>query len=75
MMYLDSEKDEIQAMPVVVLKNFAAKGNRKNELWNTIAEWSASLVENKVYVYPFLPLFSVPSFILNMWFTFARLRK
>ncbi|CED82195.1 Mitochondrial escape protein 2 [Phaffia rhodozyma] len=45
---LESENDSINSLPVVVLKNFASKGDRKPELWSTIAEWSASLVENRI---------------------------
>lgn len=46
--YLDNERDLIEALPVVVLRNFASKGSKKDELWNTIAEWSAGLIENRV---------------------------
>ncbi|KAL7413942.1 RNA12 protein-domain-containing protein [Mrakia frigida] len=45
---LDKDRDTIAVLPVIVLKNFAIKGSKKDELWNTIAEWSASLIENQI---------------------------
>lgn len=44
----DKEKDHIASLPVVVLKDFAAKGSKKDELWNVIAEWSAGLVDAQI---------------------------
>ncbi|WVW82700.1 hypothetical protein I302_104711 [Kwoniella bestiolae CBS 10118] len=44
---LDAETEEIKSLPIVVLKNFAQK-TAKGDLWNVLAEWGASLVENKV---------------------------
>lgn len=46
--YLDEERDAISALPVVVLRDFALKGSKKDELWSTIAEWAAGLIENRV---------------------------
>jgi hypothetical protein len=46
---LDHERDTIESLPVVVLKGFAQKGSKKDELWTTIAEWAgAGLIENRV---------------------------
>ncbi|OCF71499.1 exonuclease [Kwoniella mangroviensis CBS 8886] len=44
---LDAETEEIKSLPIVVLKNFAQK-TAKGDLWNVLAEWGGSLVENKV---------------------------
>ncbi|OXM81077.1 exonuclease [Cryptococcus neoformans Bt63] len=44
---LDVESETIKSLPIVVLKNFAQK-TAKGDLWNVLAEWGASLVENKV---------------------------
>ncbi len=44
---LDEEAENISTLPIVVLKNFAQK-TAKGDLWNVMAEWGASLVENKV---------------------------
>ncbi|OCF36360.1 exonuclease [Kwoniella heveanensis BCC8398] len=44
---LDAESEQIRSLPIVVLKNFAQK-TAKGDLWNVLAEWGASLVENKV---------------------------
>ncbi|KDE03772.1 hypothetical protein MVLG_05774 [Microbotryum lychnidis-dioicae p1A1 Lamole] len=43
------EGDTVAALPIVVLKGFAAKGESKQEvLWDVLADWAALLVENKV---------------------------
>ncbi|CAK9783922.1 hypothetical protein CC85DRAFT_287857 [Cutaneotrichosporon oleaginosum] len=44
---VDSDAELIKTLPVVVLRNFAFKPAR-GELWNVMAEWGASLIENKV---------------------------
>ncbi|KAK4684547.1 U4/U6 small nuclear ribonucleoprotein PRP31, partial [Tremellales sp. Uapishka_1] len=44
---LDEEADYIKNLPIVVLKNFAQKA-AKGDLWNVLAEWGASLIENRV---------------------------
>ncbi|ORX33380.1 RNA12 protein-domain-containing protein [Kockovaella imperatae] len=44
---LDVESEYIQALPIVVLKNFAQKSAR-GELWTVLSEWGAGLVENKI---------------------------
>ncbi|WVQ99031.1 hypothetical protein IAU59_006163 [Kwoniella sp. CBS 9459] len=44
---LDAESEQIRSLPIIVLKNFAQK-TAKGDLWNVLAEWGASLVENKV---------------------------
>ncbi|TYJ54332.1 hypothetical protein B9479_004997 [Cryptococcus floricola] len=44
---LDPESDAIKSLPIIVLKNFAQK-TAKGDLWNVLAEWGASLVENKI---------------------------
>jgi hypothetical protein len=43
--YTDREKDHIASLPVVVLKEFAAKGSKKDELWTAIADWAAGLTD------------------------------
>jgi hypothetical protein len=44
---LDAESEYIKSLPIVVLKNFAQK-TAKGDLWTVMAEWGASLVENRV---------------------------
>jgi hypothetical protein len=44
---LDEESEFISTLPIVVLKNFATK-SAKGDSWNVIAEWGASLVENRI---------------------------
>jgi hypothetical protein len=44
---LDDESEFIKTLPIVVLKNFATK-SAKGDSWNVIAEWGASLVENRI---------------------------
>ncbi|BEJ12329.1 hypothetical protein CspHIS471_0207890 [Cutaneotrichosporon sp. HIS471] len=44
---VDSDAELIKTLPVVVLRNFAFKPAR-GELWSVLAEWGASLIENKV---------------------------
>ncbi|KAL7421170.1 mitochondrial escape protein 2 [Cryptotrichosporon argae] len=44
---VSAEAEAIKTLPIVVLKNFAQK-TAKGDLWNVLAEWGASLVENQV---------------------------
>jgi hypothetical protein len=44
---LDADSEHIKALPIVVLKNFATK-SAKGDAWNVIAEWGASLIENRI---------------------------
>ncbi len=44
---VDSDAELIKTLPVVVLRNFAFKPAR-GELWTVLAEWGASLIENKI---------------------------
>ena len=44
---LDVDSEHIKALPIVVLKNFATK-SAKGDAWNVIAEWGASLIENRI---------------------------
>ncbi|KAI1790774.1 exonuclease [Ganoderma leucocontextum] len=42
--------EAVSSMPVVVIKNFEAKGGgaRKEELLNVLAQWAATLADNKI---------------------------
>ncbi|GMK54094.1 hypothetical protein CspeluHIS016_0106800 [Cutaneotrichosporon spelunceum] len=44
---VDTDAELIKTLPVVVLRNFAYKPAR-GDLWNVLAEWGASLIENKI---------------------------
>lgn len=44
----DKELEFIDSLPILVLDNFVQKASTKTELWNVLAEWGASLVENKI---------------------------
>lgn len=43
----DVQTDSIKTLPIVVLRNFVVKPAR-GDMWNVLAEWGASLIENKV---------------------------
>jgi hypothetical protein len=43
----DVEASVIKTLPIVVLRNFALKPAR-GDVWTVLAEWGASLVENKI---------------------------
>ncbi|KAK4049700.1 mitochondrial escape protein 2 [Microbotryomycetes sp. JL201] len=41
--------ESVPALPIVVLRGFAAKGENKHDiLWQVMSEWAAALVENQV---------------------------
>ncbi|KAK4056076.1 mitochondrial escape protein 2 [Microbotryomycetes sp. JL221] len=41
--------ESVPALPIVVLRGFATKGESKHEvLWQSLSEWAATLVENQV---------------------------
>jgi hypothetical protein len=44
---VDEEAEFIKTLPIVVLQNFAQKAG-KGDVWNVLAEWGASLVENRI---------------------------
>jgi hypothetical protein len=44
---IDEEAEFIKTLPIVVLQNFAQKAG-KGDVWNVLAEWGASLVENRI---------------------------
>ncbi|EJT98381.1 hypothetical protein DACRYDRAFT_96567, partial [Dacryopinax primogenitus] len=45
---IEEEVQDITALPVVVMKNWALKGAKKDQLWDVLSGWAAALVENKV---------------------------
>lgn len=46
---LPEPKEENALLPVIVLKNYASKGEAKQDLlWDVLAEWAAVLTENQV---------------------------
>ncbi|WVO14164.1 hypothetical protein L204_101795 [Cryptococcus depauperatus] len=44
---VDAESESLKSLPIVVLSSFAQKSAR-GDLYNVLAEWATSLVENKV---------------------------
>jgi hypothetical protein len=44
---VDEEAEFIKTLPIVVLQNFAQKAG-KGDVWNVLAEWGSSLVENRI---------------------------
>ena len=43
------QRTNVERLPVVVIRGFAAKGETKQEiLWEALADWAAVLVENRV---------------------------
>jgi hypothetical protein len=43
-----AEIEAVESLPVVVIRNFAARGSDREEIYDVLAEWAASLVENQV---------------------------
>lgn len=44
---VDDETEFIRTLPIVVLQNYAQKAG-KGDVWNVLAEWGTSLVENRI---------------------------
>ncbi|KAJ6618269.1 RNA12 protein-domain-containing protein [Mycena sp. CBHHK59/15] len=42
-----AELEAVGALPIVVIRNFAARGSNREEIYNVLAEWVATLVENQ----------------------------
>ncbi|KZV94062.1 hypothetical protein EXIGLDRAFT_835266 [Exidia glandulosa HHB12029] len=43
-----SVPEAVKALPVVVIKNFAAPGSSKDEILSALAEWAGTLVDNDI---------------------------
>ncbi|KAJ7871518.1 RNA12 protein-domain-containing protein [Mycena olivaceomarginata] len=43
-----AEIEAVESLPVVVIRNFAARGSDREEIYDVLAEWAASLVENQL---------------------------
>ncbi|EJD53233.1 exonuclease [Auricularia subglabra TFB-10046 SS5] len=44
----ESVPENVKALPVVVIKNFAARGAQKEEIVDALAEWASALVDNQI---------------------------
>jgi hypothetical protein len=44
---VDDETEFIRTLPIIVLQNYAQKAG-KGDVWNVLAEWGTSLVENRI---------------------------
>lgn len=44
---VDDEAEFIRTLPIIVLQNYAQKAG-KGDVWNVLAEWGTSLVENRI---------------------------
>lgn len=42
-----AELEAVGSLPIVVIRNFAARGSNREEIYDVLAEWAASLVENQ----------------------------
>ncbi|KAJ6606606.1 RNA12 protein-domain-containing protein [Mycena vulgaris] len=42
-----AELEAVGSLPIVVIRNFAARGSNREEIYDVLAEWGASLVENQ----------------------------
>ncbi|KAF8208542.1 exonuclease [Mycena galopus ATCC 62051] len=40
--------EAIQALPIIVIRNFDARGSNREEIYDVLAEWAASLVEHQL---------------------------
>jgi predicted metallopeptidase len=43
------ELEAVRSLPIVVIRNFAARGSNREEIYDVLAEWAASLTENQVW--------------------------
>ncbi|KAJ6547159.1 RNA12 protein-domain-containing protein [Mycena capillaripes] len=43
-----AESEAVESLPIVVIRNFAARGSNREEIYDVLAEWAASLVENQL---------------------------
>ncbi|KAJ7684746.1 RNA12 protein-domain-containing protein, partial [Mycena polygramma] len=43
-----AEMEAVGSLPIVVVRNFAARGSNREEIYDVLAEWVASLVENQL---------------------------
>ncbi|KAJ7286029.1 RNA12 protein-domain-containing protein [Mycena rebaudengoi] len=42
------ELEAVRSLPIVVIRNFAARGSNREEIYDVLAEWAASLTENQL---------------------------
>ncbi|KAF8184984.1 RNA12 protein-domain-containing protein [Mycena galopus ATCC 62051] len=42
------EIEAVESLPIVVIRNFAARGSNREDIYDVLAEWAASLVENQL---------------------------
>ncbi|KAF7365492.1 Mitochondrial escape protein 2 [Mycena venus] len=43
-----AQLEAVKSLPIVVIKNFAARGSNREEIYDVLSEWAASLVENQL---------------------------
>ncbi|KAF7338610.1 Mitochondrial escape protein 2 [Mycena venus] len=43
-----AEIEAVESLPIVVIRNFAARGSNREEIYDVLSEWAASLVENQL---------------------------
>ncbi|KAJ7134886.1 RNA12 protein-domain-containing protein [Mycena epipterygia] len=43
-----AELEAVRSLPIVVIKNFAARGSNRGEIYDVLAEWAANLAENQL---------------------------
>ncbi|KAJ7093140.1 RNA12 protein-domain-containing protein [Mycena epipterygia] len=43
-----AELEAVRSLPIVVIKNFAARGSNREEIYDVLAEWAATLAENQL---------------------------
>ncbi|KAJ7090200.1 RNA12 protein-domain-containing protein [Mycena belliarum] len=41
------ELEAVRTLPIVLIRNFAARGSNREEIYDVLAEWAASLIENQ----------------------------
>lgn len=60
------ELETIAALPIVVIKNYGARGSvYREELQNVLSQWAATLVENKVRNLTVTSMYASPTFCLD----------
>ncbi|KAJ7470384.1 RNA12 protein-domain-containing protein [Mycena latifolia] len=42
-----AELEAVRSLPIVVIRNFAARGSNREEIYDVLAEWAANLIESQ----------------------------
>ncbi|KAF7357625.1 hypothetical protein MSAN_01359000 [Mycena sanguinolenta] len=45
---LSERAEAVEALPIVVIRHFDARGSNRDEIYDVLAEWAGSLIENQI---------------------------